>query len=230
MKEKLTAVLDGKIKKVTWWNRNYFFIATLLVVVVNIALYGARGSRWEQFIGPNYGGWGNLLDFDNLIRAFLNSFSHANWHHVLLNMLCFFVYGAYLERKHGTLYFLLTVVGMTFITSFAVQANYLSVDCHGFSGVNFGFYAYFIVDYIFSFFKGKVGKFNIIAGAVIIALIYLSSCFSGGTSSFTFEWFPYDLITNMGHYSSALAGLILAIIINVSQLIAIKQAKDQATA
>ncbi len=164
--------INDRNKKLTWWNKNYYFAATITVVVINIALFMFLGSSWERFIGIDRINneiyvikWDYVLFFDNIIRNFLNCYSHSNWQHVLLNMLCFAVYGVYLERKHGTLYFLLLIVSMSFIASFAVSANYLSVNCHGFSGVNYGFYAFVIIDYIFSFFKGKTNASNIISGA-----------------------------------------------------------------
>jgi len=230
MKEIKARIIDDKSKKITRWNKNYFFAATAFVIVLNLALFFFAGANWERIIGSDNpadsshtSNWSAVFRFDNIIRGFLNCYSHSSTQHVALNMLCFLVYGLYLERKQGTLYFLLTVLVMSFITSFAVGANYLSVNYHGFSGVNYGFYAYVIIDYIFSFFKGKVSLFNIISGAVVIALIYLAACFSGGTSAVSFTWYPYDFMTNMGHYSSAFAGLILALIINISQLITIKQ-------
>ena len=70
-------------------------------------------------------------------------------------------------------------------------------------------------------------KFNLIFGAVVLALIYLATCFDGGIHSFGFKLYPYDLISNKGHYSSALAGLILGLTIQISRLSASKAAQKQ---
>ena len=215
--------IDDSTKKLNWWNKNYFFAVTVLVIIVNVSLYGALGNRWEHFKGNRYGDWTAVLNFDNIIRNFLNCFSHENWQHTLLNMLCFFVYGIYLERKHGSLYFFLLLIAMVFLTSVTNTANNLSIYWHGFSGVNFGFYAYFIVDYAFSFIERKRNLFNIISGAAVIALIYLAMCFCGGTQTVSFKWYPYDLMHNNGHYTGFLAGLILALIIKLTRLIAVKE-------
>ena len=84
----------------------------------------------------------------------------------------------------------------------------------GFSGVNYAFYAYIIIDYVIMFIKKEQTKLCTIYGAIMLALIYLAACFSGGTTAFTFEIYPYDLITNMGHYTSFLMGAILTLLIN----------------
>lgn len=89
---------------------------------------------------------------------------------------------------------------------------------HGFSGVNYALYAFVIIDYIFYIFKKDKGKANVIYGAIVIGLIYLAMCYNGGTTGFGFNWYPYDLINNMGHYTGFLAGLIISLVINICKL------------
>lgn len=211
-------VIDDGTKKLTVWNRNYFFAGTLLVVAVNIILYAACGDQWERFIGGGVSPWGSKLNFDRLIRAFLDSFSHSNWQHCLLNMLCFLICGAWLERKEGTLSIIALVFVMALVTSWATSARDLSVGWHGYSAVNFGFYAYAIVDFLFSLRKSKRNKFNIIGGIVLLGLIYFAACFCGGTSRVSFKWYPYDFMYNSGHYSGFLAGAVLALVIQFTRL------------
>ena len=209
-------IIDDNSKKLHWWNRNYFFACTIAVVLVNILLYGLCGNNWEsQFKGSSGATWGNVLDFKNFVRAFMNSYSHSNWQHVLLNMLCFFIYGIYLERKEGTLPLLVLVFMMTFFSAVSISANDQSVGWHGFSGVNFAFYGYVIVDFIFVFRKRTRTPFNIISGIVILGLIYFAACFCGGTSTVEFKWYPYDFMHNMGHYSGFVAGVFLGVLIHL---------------
>lgn len=209
-------VIDDNSKKLHWWNRNYFFICTISVVLINILLYAYGGSNWQsQFKISTGATWGHELDFANLVRAFMNSYSHSNWQHVLLNMLCFFIYGIYLERKEGTLPFLVLVFMMTFFSAVSISANDQSVGWHGFSGVNYAFYGYVIVDFLFVFRKRTRTPFNIISGIVILGLIYFAACFSGGTTEVTFEWYPDDFMHNMGHYSAFVAGVFLGILLHL---------------
>ena len=212
---------DDKSKKTNWYNRNYLFLGTVIVVCVNILLFALLGNDFSSGIGGEHI-WYDQLDFSNLWRVFLNGFEHSNWQHVLLNMLCFFVCGLYIERKTGTINFLLLTAGMAFISGAFAAAGSCSIGFHGASGIVYMCYAFVIVDYLFSFNKRKRSKTNIIMGAIIIALIYLAMCFSGGTSGFSFELYPYDLMNNLAHYSGFFASLIVSLMIQIAQLTIIK--------
>lgn len=221
MKMKVTDVLDDKNKTIKWWNRNWFFAATVVIIVVNLLIY-FFANNWQNTAFPvnqDEFHWYDVLYFTPTIHSFFNSFSHANVQHVCLNMLCFFVAGIYLERKYGSVSVLLTVIIAAYISSLAITANDLSVNWCGFSGVNYFLYAYVIVDYIFYFIKNeKRNKVTTIFGGIVIALIYLASCFNGGTEKFSFSWYPYDLSHNTGHYTSFLIGLICTLALKLVQL------------
>jgi membrane associated rhomboid family serine protease len=122
------------------------------------------------------------------------------------------VAGTYVERKIGTVNILVLVASFAFFCGCAVAANHSGTSV-GFSGVNYAFYAYIIIDYVFMFIDKKQTKANTIYGAIVLALIYLATCFCGGTSSFSFKIYPYDLLNNMGHYTSFLTGAILTLLL-----------------
>lgn len=202
--------LDDKSKTVTILNRNYCFVTTVFIVLLNIIVYAVHGSGSKQFvvIPPH---WGSF-SVSNLFQALVNSYTHSNWQHCLLNMLCFFIAGLYLERKKGSLKFLLFMLVISLFTAFASCTNDISLWWAGFSGVNYGLYGYIIIEYIFVILqKNKRNLFNIVSGAVVLALIYFAMCFSGGTVRVTFEWYPYDLLHNLGHASGFVTGLIFGI-------------------
>lgn len=203
-----------------WFNTNYFFAGTVVIIVMCIILYGVIWSNGTPRINTHYQYWDSILKFNGILDGFINSFGHLSWQHVLLNMLCFSVCGLYFERKIGTARWMLFVPTLAFFTASATGLNNLSTGGVGFSGVNYGLYAVLAVDYIFSFRKDKQNKnkLNLILGAVIIVLIYLAMCFNGGINSFGFKWYPYDFFTNMAHYSGFLAGLVLALAFNVSKI------------
>ena len=213
--------VDVKNKKVKWWNRNYFFAGTIMIIAVNILLFWLCGNHWESGVlqMDNLGHWSDPLYLNPIIRSFLNCFSHANWQHVLLNMLCFAGCGLYLERKTGSFGILGVVFVGAFLSSVATTANDLSIYWHGFSGVNYFLYACIIIDYIFSFRKEKRSKTNIILGAIVLALIYLAMCFCEGVSGFGFAPYPYDLINNMGHYTGFLMGLVVSLTFNIAEIV-----------
>lgn len=209
--------LDDKSKKLTVLNRNYFFVVTVFIVLLNIIVYAVHGSNTGEFY--TYPEWGTF-SVNNLFQALINSYSHANWQHTLLNMLCFFIAGLYVERKKGSLPFLLFMVMMSLFTAFATCTNDISLGWHGFSAVNFGMYGYIYVEYIFTLCqKGKRYLFNIVFGAIVVGLIYFAMCFCGGTERVAFEWYPYDLLNNLGHASGMVAGLILGLYEQLSYVI-----------
>ena len=221
-------IIDDESKKIRWWNRNYFFAGTVFVVLLNIIIHAADPESswfWRWYVDSD---WDSVLSFGNLAQHFVSAFLHSNWQHCLLNMLCFFICGAWLERRKGTLPLLGLVFVMAWIAEAFVGANALSTSSTGYSGVNYAFYAYAIIDYGFLFIrKSTRTKINIITGAVLMALIYFAACFAGGTSSVTFKWYPYDFMHNMGHYSAFFSGALLAITVQLIKLIAVKERKEQ---
>lgn len=199
--------LDDKSKKLTGLNRNYYFVTTVFIVLLNIILFASCNKPYiaER---PNWSSFSVI----NLVQALINTYWHLNWQHVLLNMLCFFIAGLYLERKKGSLKFFLFIVVMSLFTGFASCTNDVSLGWTGFSGMNYGLYGYILIEYSFVLFqKEKRNLFNIISGAVIVALIYLAMCFNGGTATIGFEWYPYDLLHNLGHASGFVVGLVFGI-------------------
>ena len=211
-------IINDNTKTLKWWNRNYFFIAVILVVLVNIILYAACGSNWQSQFDPGFSAWEELFNISPLWRQFLNNFSHANWQHCLLNMLCFVICGGWLERRKGSfaligLVILMSVVGSAFVT--AVRGSY---HYHGFSGVNYALYAYAIVDYIFLFRKETRSCENVTSGSILMGLIYIAACFDGGVDKVSFRIYPYDFLHNVGHYASFVAGLIIAIVVQVVKI------------
>ena len=221
-------IIDDEAKKLHWWNRNYFFAGTVFVVLLNIIIYAADPRQdwfWNWQVNSH---WTSELSFGNLCQQFVSAFLHVSWQHVLLNMLCFLICGAWLERRKGTLPLLGLVFVMAWIAETFVGANHLSTSSVGYSGVNYAFYAYAIIDYCLLFIrKSTRTKINVISGAVLIALIYFAACYSEVGNSVTFRWYPDDFMHNMGHYSAFLGGAILAITLQLAKLIAVKEHKGQ---
>ena len=200
-------VLNDTRKNTTKRTANYFFVITIAIILINVIIFATCGRDTGGIsVRPNWG----RFSVNNLMQTVLNTFTHFNWQHTLLNMLCFLVAGMYLERKQGSFPFLLFMVLLIFFTGFASAANDISLSWKGFSGANYGLYGYIVIEYIFMLFqKRKRDIVNIVSGAVVLGLIYLAMCFIGGTSTIGFEWFPYDLLHNLGHASGFFAGIVL---------------------
>ena len=214
--------IDDESKKIAWYNENVFYLCTLAVIICNVGAFFIGGRSWApEFSNAE---WTDILNFDNLFAVVLSAFEHSNLQHCLLNSLCFLVAGVYLERKIGTVNLSILVFSLVFFGECAVKANHQG-GSHGFSGVNYGLYAYILVDYLCMFIEKKQTKINMIYGAIVVALIYLAACFSGGTAGFSFQWYPYDLITNMGHYTSFLTGAILSLLLKFIKWQTVKETK-----
>lgn len=204
-------IIDDKNKKLTIFTRNYFFIATLLVVAINIFLFAFLGSKWETTL------FNENRSTYNFMNALFGSLSHADWEHVLLNMLCFFVCGLYLERKIGSIKFFILVFIICFISRMAIVTISLSVSGHGFSSANYAIYGIVIVNYfsalVKSFVKKEKNLFNNIFGAIVIGLMILAFCYEGG-NSFPFTYYPKDLLRSV-HWPGFVVGLMFGVILQI---------------
>ncbi len=203
-------LINDKRKNLTKLNKNYLFVVTVFFTALLISLFLVFGFNLGSYsVRPNW----TKFSVNNLLQAIVNSFSHGNLQHCLLNTLCFFTAGIYLERKMGSFNFLIFLALEIVFTGFASATNDISLGWYGFSGANYGLYGFIIFEYISTLlFREKRDKYNIIYGAVMLGLIYFAMCFSGGTTSFVFEIYPYDLLNNLGHASGFVVGIFLGII------------------
>lgn len=206
----LLKFINNNRKDLKWWQRNWFFVTTVFIVLLNIILYATLGL-WSIERSNTKVHWNDCLNFTNLVDVFFSAYSHFNWQHTLLNMLCFMFCGIYLERKLGSVKFISLIVGLSFFGECVTSANSNSIYSYGFSGVNYALYAYILVDYLFYVIpRERRCRLNIIYGGIMLGLIYFAMCFNGGTQSVSFSWYPYDALYNLGHYTSYLVGLIIA--------------------
>ncbi len=198
-------VFNEKNKQLTWLNRNYFYLTTLTIMFINFMFFTCAPSIQESIV-PAY------QSLNGLTLGIVNSFTHYGWQHLLLNMLCFSVISLYLERKFGSIkYFVLVWFNIIFscaIGSMIWDTNHWG----GFSVTNYSLYGVLIVTYIYAVIKNKKDTTNNIWGGITVALVFLAMCFNeeGG---FPFKPYPVDLITNSGHYSGIIAGLIVSCIV-----------------
>lgn len=222
--------IDSPKKQLAWYSRNYFYIATVAVVVTNIALYACLGNSWTSAFGNGSVRWERSFDFQRIWRCFLNNFSHGTWQHALLNMLCFFIAGLYLERKTSSLGLSGLVLSLAVLQGCVCAAAKGDLGFYGFSGVNYALYAYIVIDYLFSLGNARRNKTDLIFGGIVLALIYLAMCFSGGTATVSFKPYPYDLLHNLGHGTGFFCGAIVALLVQLPMAAARRSAKESALA
>ena len=165
MKPFIENLVNDNTKKITRLNFNYFFSATVFIILLNIILQAANALKYLNVVVlPDW----DKFSVNNLLQSLFNSYLHFNWQHCLLNMLCFFIAGLYLERKMGSIRFIMFIFILSLFTAFASSTNAVSLNWRGFSGVNYGLYGYIIIEFLFVLFrKNKRTRFNIIMGASI---------------------------------------------------------------
>lgn len=83
---------------------------------------------------------------------------------------------------------------------------------------------------LFSLGNARRNKTDLIFGGVVLALIYLAMCFSGGTSEVSFAVYPYDLLHNLGHGTGFFCGAIVALLVQLPMAAARRSAKESALA
>jgi len=208
---------DTKAKNPTWYNRNYFYIGTILIIVTQILLFAFFGSSLASST-PAHVHWEDTFNFANLYILIGNCLGHSSWMHVLMNMLCLTISGLYIERKTGSINFVLIIFVLIVFNSIGTTAINNSFAWIGFSGVNYSLHAFVIVDYLFSLRKKDRNKFDLIFGGIILLLSY---CFMSGTSDdsgIKFVGYPVGLLFHNGHADGFVIGIIITLLIHITKL------------
>ena len=208
--------IDDKSNNLSWWNRNYFYVGTFIFVVINILIYAISADPWDNLYlqYPKY----EQFDITNLINSFIGNFGHGSWIHLFGNVLGTIIAGLYLERKMGSINFILLMFCGCILSSMAGAAISLT-PATGFSGVTFFLYAIVLIDYIFSFEKSRRNKTNIILGAIILLYItIIGMCADLYYDNIVFLPWPNQLLTNSEHYGGFIVGLIVGFAINLVRL------------
>lgn len=212
--------IDIENKKVSKWNRNYFWIVSITYIVLNISLYAVfknnnilwkyEDVKWNVFNG-----------FKDLFISIGNLYTHNDWAHVLRNMLAFSFSAFYIERKIGSLNFLGLILLMSIISS-PLVSMYVGLRWAGSSVIYFGVWGYVIIDYLFSLNKNDRSKTNLIIGAIVILCKYIGSCLTENIVD-TNIIVPIHLIYNAGHYFGFIVGILIALVVGITKVYVKKQ-------
>ena len=77
------------------------FALLAAAVTIFAAISGTRGGGvMRLFVVPGHMDWDNPLAY---VRLFTHVLGHANWHHLLANLMVILLIGPLLEEKHGSL-------------------------------------------------------------------------------------------------------------------------------
>ncbi len=214
--------VDIENKKVSRWNRNYFWSVSLVYIILNITIFAILGRnnllwqyeeiKWKVFNG-----------FKDLFISIGNLYTHNYWGHVLGNMVAFSLSAFYIERKMGSLNFLCLILSLSILSS-PLVSMYVGLNWAGSSVIYFALWGYVIIDYLFSLGKNTRTKANLIIGGISIFCSYIGSCLRENIIG-TNLLIPYNLIYNAGHYFGFIVGVLVALVIQVSVLHTRKQLK-----
>ena len=216
---------NDRTKKINWWNRNYLFIGTFIIIAVILCLYGTGVDR--HIGNPEDYDWYGFANLSNFFQNFVNCFFHLDWPHVIFNSVSIFICGLYTERKIGSIPMLLLTLLLAIFASAFIGSNNLSTNWVGLSSVIYAFYGFIFIEYLFSLKKERRSKFNIIFGIVILALIWFLMClntttgtwFSVGPYNVGMSWIPHELLYNGAHYTGFLAGVITCFLFEINKFL-----------
>lgn len=209
--------IDDKNKKINWWNRNYFFTGTIFISVLFIVIFAIWGNWGENLLAEMK----NEEDTLNILVRYFYSlglhYSFSRWSTLLYNILGLVVCGFYLERKIGSLNFILLVIGLGALSSTTdtFPDLYLSISS---SFEWFVLSGYILIDYIFSLFQKNRNITNTIIGAVCIVLLYIRLGFydkaDGGIG---FSLYPHQILDIISHFAIFMTGVIISLIVQIAK-------------
>ncbi len=214
MKKVDTHFFNPKQKEIKWYNRNFYYLATILFI-------GAMCLTYFMFQNQI----GELVEKSKYFNLFFMAFRHGSLGHLIANCFSFFVVSLFLERHFGSIkYLLLTIVAIP-LSSIAVFLFSNSFMWRGESGVNFFMYALFVTVVIFNFKPYLAQKWQPIFTIIIIALICVLLCWNGDSSALTTNpaaFFKFgrfsSLVGNTAHWASAIMGAGVGLFANIFAL------------
>ena len=207
--------VDIEKKQVNKVNRNYFWVVSIIYIVLNITLFAIfknnnvlwklEQTKWKVFNGIKE--W--IISIGNL-------YTHNDWAHVLRNMFAFSFSAFYIERKMGSLNFLGLLLILSMLSA-PLVSMYVGLKWAGSSVIYFAVWGYVIIDYLFSLGKNVRSKTNLIIGGVVIACKYIGSCLTNNIVG-TNILIPIHLIYNAGHYFGFIVGILISLLIQIVSL------------
>ncbi len=209
---------DYSNKKITRWNRNYFFAFTIFFILLQIVLFMvfAEKNIFEKIFSDIV----NDYSFVAMVKRFLiqigGHFTHVSWSHVIGNMIGFFFCLFYLERKYGTIKTAGLVFSTTIFCSFPFIFDDISI-C-GSSVVWFALFGFVIVDILFSLKKSEFNLANLLIGLFIVVFEILVCSFDDPQGVIIFSSFLYQMLENSSHVVGLFIGVSLSLFIHIATL------------
>ena len=207
MKKFYTNIINDKRKKLTWRNSNFSYITTIVFMLIMIATFLWCRPSIDAILENNIS-W-------NII---LLPFRHIDWLHLFGNLECFLCVSLFLERRYGSLKYLLILLITILISPFACFAL-LGLNWQGESLVNFFLFGIFFVEILFNFKECFLTKYQNIFTIITVLLIFVLMSFT-----VNIQFSPFTTLLTVNHGSAFIEGLLVGIF---SNLIAHKENRRQ---
>ncbi len=194
-------VLNPKHKKLNWFNRNYFYATTALIVALLCLSYFLFQHILQHLVS-------NVSVYYNVVFMAL---CHTSLQQLVFNIVSFGVISFFLERHFGSLKYLGIIVLAAPITALATFACSFSWDWMGFSGINYFLYTFFYITLILRFKEYFCGKARWIFPLAVLGINLLITCWVGNTANPT-EFLKFGVFSNfhiVSNWASCIAGSVV---------------------
>lgn len=203
MKKFYTSILNEKDKKLNFFNQNFCYVSTIVIIVLVLVLNYALGTKLEEFALSN-----------NFWNCFLTSF-YPNY-----SMIMFAGVSLYLERKYGSIKYLALVlicIPVSNIIAFAfssLKGVDVSWGGRGFSCVAFMMAGIFLIEFLFSIRKHGKNKWSFVFPIIIILICIIFMCINLPNDITPYVQFDFfgRLVWNSGHYGPFVFGIIIRLL------------------
>jgi len=199
-----TVVLNSKNRRLNWFNRNYFYLTTILMVGLLCLCFFVLHDSLEKLVNQNV--------YWNVV---LMALRHRDVGHLVGNLIAFIVVSLFLERHYGSFkYFGLIVlaVPLSAVSTFAFSGSWTWA---GFSGVNYFMFAVFCLCLILNFKTYFIGHVRWLFSLFVLALVLFVMCWNGNFSEWPNVYFSFgcftDLIGIISHWAPFACGTLVGL-------------------
>ena len=233
MKKIDTNFFNPKQQKLNWFNRNFYYAATIVMIALMVLSYFFFQDSLVKICEKSVG-----LSFLSLI---FDPLCHSNVGHLIANCLSFFVVSLFLERHFGSIKYLLIIIFASSIASITNDIEWLiegglTLEQNpgmgvpsGASLMNFFLYGIFFTVIIFDFKPYLAQKWQPIFTIIILFVILAMICWNGDSSAIIsnpkafFKFGRFSALFNSdgtfnNHFYSMVPGFVIGLFANIFAL------------
>lgn len=157
-------------------------------------------SRSNQLVFSVYGA--SLLDPLTWVRFVTHVFGHADWEHLLSNMMCFLILGPMLEEKYGSSRLMIVMLVTALVTGVMSFILFPRIMLLGASGIVF---AFILLSSITQISRGEIPL-----TFLLVAVLYIGRQLYEGV-------FTHDNVSQITHIIGGGVGTVLGFYMNAKE-------------